>query len=156
MLVATLPLVLGLVPAPEMLMASSNVARPAVVIDHSPASTSVRQLPVQIGDYPVRQPAPAYGLFPTTSTLAVGLAAPREPKILTPEEEAARDDARRVAGLVFFFGGAPSLLAQYELVWSKKDPDDAASVGARTGGKKKRQTTKAAKPRLGRAVGKKR
>ena len=48
----------------------------------------------------------------------------QEEKILTEEEQAAKDDARRTFALLVFFGAAPSLLAQYELVWSKEKKDE--------------------------------
>ena len=46
-------------------------------------------------------------IFPPTGSL---LAA--EDKVLTAEELTKRDDARRVAAIVFFFGAAPSFAAQ--------------------------------------------
>lgn len=41
-------------------------------------------------------------------------------KVLTDEEIAARDDARRIGAIIFFLGAAPSFYAQYELVWKKQ------------------------------------
>ena len=41
-------------------------------------------------------------------------------KILTEDEQAARDDARKTFAIIAFLGAAPSFLAQYELVWSKE------------------------------------
>jgi len=41
-------------------------------------------------------------------------------KELTEEEEEKRDFARKLAGIIFFLGAAPSFYAQYELVWKKE------------------------------------
>eukprot|EP00908_Phaeocystis_cordata_P027359 Transcript_9914.p2 GENE.Transcript_9914~~Transcript_9914.p2 ORF type:complete len:368 (-),score=94.44 Transcript_9914:105-1136(-) len=54
-----------------------------------------------------------------------------EDRILTEEELVKRDEARRVAAIVFVAGGAPSVFAQYSLVWSKQGkPKKAAEAAA--------------------------
>ena len=60
-------------------------------------------------------------LFPST-TLASGFAA-KEEKVLTEEEEQARNDARRTFAIIVFVSAVPSFWAQDVLVWSKEKED---------------------------------
>ena len=76
------------------------------------------------------------GIFPPPTSLPVptSLIATEE-QTLTDEEVEKREAARRVAWGVFIAGGAPSVFAQYSLVWSKepkKKAEAEAEVSSRS------------------------
>ena len=107
--VISLPSSLPLAAAP----ARATLAPSRHAVSHSAEIVS------NLGIFPVKPPLPE-----PTSLLAT------EEKTLTEEEMEKRDAARRVAWIVFVAGGAPSLFAQYSLVWSKEPKKRQAEAEA--------------------------
>ena len=71
--------------------------------------------------YNVQQPVNTLStqlIFPTTNALAVGYEG--EANVYTEED---KSNARTAGLALLFFGIAPSIWAQNELVWSKKDKE---------------------------------
>ena len=106
-----------------MLLQAALVCGAATAL-HVPvaAPTLTTHVQQQVAVYNVQQPVTAPStqfIFPTTNALAVGYEG--EANVYTEEDKS----KARTAGLgLLFFGIAPSIWAQNELVWSKKDKEN--------------------------------
>ena len=96
-----------------LLLASGGLVVPSPVT--APTLAHVQAHATVLHSLPSQQPERASSMvFPTTTTLAVGYEG--EPNVYSEEDKA----KARNAGLgLLFFGIAPSIWAQNELVWSK-------------------------------------
>lgn len=96
------------------------------------------------------------GVFPSSETtlpVPSSLLASEE-KTLSEEDLEKREAARRVAWVVFIAGGAPSVFAQYSLVWSKepKKKAEAKAEAARLAAKQRRPAERGGLPKEVQAV----
>ena len=123
----------ALVPLAVSLPSSSPLAtapaRAAMAPSRHAVSHSTQMTVSNLGIFPSGVPS----LTAPTSLLA------SEEKTLSEEDLEKREAARRVAWGVFIAGGAPSVFAQYSLVWSKepKKKAEAKAEAARVAAKRR-------------------
>ena len=121
---ALVPLTISLPSSSPLATAPARAALPSHhTLIHSTQSVS------NLGIFPSGVPS----LTAPTSLLA------SEEKTLSEEDLEKREAARRVAWGVFIAGGAPSVFAQYSLVWSKepKKKAEAKAEAARVAAKRR-------------------